>query len=293
MYVDAHVHIDRFPRPPEILAAAEAAHVVCIAVTESPRDYELLSLRAGRRAGLRVALGAHPMRAAHLTGDQLRRFSALLADVDYVGEVGLDGSRDGRPTLATQRRVFEHVLGSAGIAERILSVHSRGAEAETIAALADAGVTAALHWYSGALKHVDHALDAGLYFSVNAAMLRSQKGSRLIHGLPRDRVLTETDGPYVAVGARPAGPADVPGLVRDLAGAWSCDREEVRERIWANMAALYRRAKGQHAAQVAATPPLGAIDDLDIADRGPGDRDALTVEAAARGSSQLSSGRRP
>jgi TatD DNase family protein len=232
------------------------------------------------------------MRAARLRGDQLRRFSTLLADVDYVGEVGLDGSRDGRPTLAAQRQVFEHVLGSAGIAERVLSVHSRGAEAETIAALADAGVTAALHWYSGALKHVDRALDAGLYFSVNAAMLRSQKGSRLIRGLPRDRILTETDGPYVAVGARPAGPADVPGLVRDLAGAWSCDPEEVRERIWGNMAALYRRAKGEHAADAAA-PRLRAIDDLDVVDRGGRDGNSLTVEAAARGSSHLSPGRRP
>jgi DNA-directed RNA polymerase specialized sigma24 family protein len=62
------------------------------------------------------------------------------------GEVGLDGSREGRPSLVAQRRVFEHVLGTPGIDERVLSVHSRGAEAETVAALHEAGVTAVLHW---------------------------------------------------------------------------------------------------------------------------------------------------
>jgi TatD DNase family protein len=74
-------------------------------------------------------------------------------------------------------------------------------------------------------------------------MLRSEKGSRLVLGQPRDRVLTETDGPYVALGARPSAPADVPGLVRDLAGAWSCDADEARQQIWDNMRAVYVRAR--------------------------------------------------
>src|SRR5688500_16922013 len=137
------------------------------------------------------------MRATQLKNEQLRRFSALVVDVDYVGEVGLAGSREGRPSLLAQRRVLDHVLGSPGIRERVLSVYSRGAEAETVAALEQAQVSAVLHWYSGSLRHAERALEAGLYFSVNPAMLRTQKGARLIRALPRERVLTETDGPYV------------------------------------------------------------------------------------------------
>lgn len=242
MFVDAHVHLDRFPRPPEVLAAADAAGVVCVAVTETPKDFELLAARVGRRRSVRVALGAHPMHAARLGGDQLRQFSRLLAHVDYVGEIGLDGSREGRVSLPAQRRVLEHVLSTPGIAGKVLSVHSRGAEAETVSALADAGATAVLHWYSGALTHADRALDAGLFFSINAAMLRSQKGIRLLRALPRDRVLTETDGPYVRTGARPAEPAHVPRLVADLAAVWGCDAEEARQQVWANMAAVFARS---------------------------------------------------
>lgn len=248
VFVDAHVHVDRYPRPPEVLAAAEAARVVCVAVTETPTDFELLSVRAGRRAGLRIALGAHPMRAGTLDRRQLQRFTALLPRVDYVGEIGLDGSREGRGSLPAQRRVFAHVLSAPGIRQRVLSVHSRRAEAEAIAALEDAGVTAVLHWYSGALKHADRALSAGIYFSVNAAMLRSQKGARLLRALPRDRVLTETDGPYVATGSRRSAPADVPALVRDLAGAWGCDPDEARSVIWDNMATVHARAQRHVAA---------------------------------------------
>lgn len=244
MFVDAHVHVHRFDQPLAILDAARAADVVCIAVTETPGDFELLHLRAGRRPDLRVALGAHPLQASRLTASHLRSFTALLSRTKYVGEVGLDGSQAGRPTLPAQRKVFEHVLTAPGIRERVLSVHSRGAEAETVVALEQAKVTAILHWYSGALKHADRAIEAGAFFSINAAMLRSKKGVRLLQGLPRERVLTETDGPYVHVGARRVTPSEIPQLVRDLAAVWSCDPDEARSRIWQNMAAVFGTATG-------------------------------------------------
>jgi TatD DNase family protein len=169
----------------------------------------------------------------------MRRFVLLAERADYLGEVGLDGSREGRDSLPAQRRVFDQVLGVPGIATKVLTVHSRGAEGETIARLAEAGASAILHWYSGALKHADAALDAGMYFSVNAAMLRSQKGARLLRVLPRERVLTETDGPYVRTGGRPVGPESIPQLVADLAGHWGADAEQVRAQIWSNMATLF------------------------------------------------------
>lgn len=239
MFVDAHVHIDRYRQPPQVLAAAEAGRVVCIAVTETPKDYELLALRIGHRSTVRVALGAHPLRSGQLGREQLERFSSLLPHVDYVGEVGLDGSHEGRPSLTAQRHVFEQVLGAPGIGERVLSVHSRGAEAETVDTLTEAGTTAVLHWYTGALTHANRALDAGMYFSVNSAMLRSRKGRQLLSALPRDRVLTETDGPYVRIGSRPTEPAAIPRLVADLAGVWGCDADEARAQIWQNMATLF------------------------------------------------------
>jgi TatD DNase family protein len=243
LYIDSHCHLDRYPRSLQVLDAARALKVAVVAVTELPSAYQRLALRLGRRDGVRLALGMHPLRVQLATPLELTLFTRLLDRTDYVGEIGLDGSRDGRSTLGAQRKVFEHLLEQPRIRSKVLTVHSRGAEAETIASLSAVGVTAILHWYTGAFRHAEAALEAGFYFSVNAAMLRSKKGSKLLALLPRDRVVTETDGPYVKTGRRPSAPADVPRIVADLAGVWSCTTEEAQQLIWTNMSEIRAKAK--------------------------------------------------
>jgi TatD DNase family protein len=242
-YVDTHCHLDRYERPTDVLKRAEAEGVVMVAVTELPSGFQRLKVRLGRRALVRPALGMHPLRAASASPLEQALFGRLLDEADYVGEVGLDGSRDGKPTLRAQTKAFARVLGQPRIKQKILTVHSRGAEQQTIEALAAAEANAILHWYSGALKHIESALDAGLRFSVNSAMLRSKNGQRIIAELPRDRVLTETDGPYTKVGAEPAEPSDIPAVVAGLARMWGEEPERVRGLVFENMSALAREAK--------------------------------------------------
>src|SRR5207247_990882 len=101
----------------------------------------------------------------------------------------------------------ERILSDKRVRGKVLSVHSRGAERETILRLAEAGVMAILHGYTGPLELVDSALAAGLYFSVHPAMLTNPHGPSLLDALPRDRVLTETDGPWTPFSGRPAEPS--------------------------------------------------------------------------------------
>ena len=241
-YVDTHCHVDRYRNPLDVLKQAEAANVVTVAVTEMPSDFQRLALQLGRRRLARVALGFHPLRAAAATPLEQALFTRLLDRAEYVGELGLDGSREGRDTLRAQVKLFEHLLSQPRIKTKVLTVHSRGAEAETVDRLAQAGVTAILHWYSGALKHIDAALDAGLWFSVNAAMLRSQNGQRIVAALPRDRVVTETDGPYAKLGGRPSEPRDIPAIVAGLARHWNETPEQARDRVHCNMARVAAEA---------------------------------------------------
>jgi TatD DNase family protein len=245
-YVDTHCHVDQYRDPLGVLRQAEAAGVVTVAVTELPSRYQRLSMRMGRRKAVRVAIGMHPLRAASASPMELALFTELLDDADYVGEVGLDGSQAGWGTIRKQRKVFEHLLQQPRIQHKILTVHSRGAEADTINALAHARVTAILHWYSGPLKHIDAALAAGLWFSVNPAMLRSKNGQRIIAALPPDRVLTETDGPYSKLGGRASDPRDIPAVVRGLGRTWGEDEEQARSRIFANMASVASAAGVSH-----------------------------------------------
>jgi TatD DNase family protein len=103
-----------------------------------------------------------------------------------VGEVGLDFSREGAATKALQIKTFEALLSHSAIPSKVLTVRSRGAENAVIERLQAANATGILHWYSGPVRLIDRALSAGLYFSINPAMLRSQNGRRIIAAIPRE-----------------------------------------------------------------------------------------------------------
>jgi TatD DNase family protein len=227
-----------------VLADAERASVVTVAVTELPSHFQLLQsqLRGHRR--LRIALGFHPLARPSGRAHELGLFRRLLSRTEYVGEVGLDRSPLGRGSIAQQRETFEAILALPDIRQKVLSVHSRGAETETVASLLEVAATAILHWYSGPIRLLEHALAGGLYFSVNGAMLRSRNGRRIIAALPRDRVVTETDAPYTKTGLRASEPRDIPQVVAGLAALWGLTPSEARDSIFATMSDLHERATG-------------------------------------------------
>jgi TatD DNase family protein len=237
-FVDSHCHVGRYQDPLSVIHRAEEAGVVTVVVTETPTEFQRLSLRLGRRPLVRVALGIHPLRAATISPLDQALFGRLLDRVDYVGEVGLDRSRDGKPTFPRQVKVFEHILGQPRIGKKVLTVHSRGAEKETIESLGASDATAILHWYSGPLGLIDSALDAGVWFSVNAAMLRSKTGQKIIRSVPVDRIVTETDGPYVRLAGKDSEPKDIPDVIQGLAVIWGRSPEEAMKRVFENMRAI-------------------------------------------------------
>jgi len=248
LFVDSHCHLDRYENPAAVLAAARRSGVVVVAVTETPADFR-------RQIGLfddsylRPALGLHPLRAARLSGREVEQFFSSLGTTDYVGEIGVDLSRHGKETGRRQMALFERILEDARIKNKVLTVHSRGAARETADRLEQAGVAAILHWYTGSLSVAERALAAGNYFSVNPSMLSSKSGRRLLQVLGRDRVLTETDGPYTKSEGRTSQPSDIPDVTRRLAGLWSVPPDEAAQIVVDNMARLHRATVG---------PPLSA-----------------------------------
>jgi TatD DNase family protein len=99
-------------------------------------------------------------------------------------------------------------------------------------------VPAVLHWYSGPLGLVDDALAAGLYFSINPAMVRSKRGNALIAAIPPSRILLETDGPYAATRKRPAQPDDLHEVVSVLARVWQLSADAAANLLRENINAL-------------------------------------------------------
>lgn len=240
--VDAHCHFDLFPNPREVLQEAERNRVYSIAVTNTPSVFERMAQLAKGLKYVRPALGLHPELAIQRAAE-LPIFARLLPEARYVGEVGLDYSVVATSAeRAKQRSSFEAILKfCAEDGGRIFTIHSRRAEADVVSAVKEHRPGPfILHWYSGSLKNLLAAVDAGAFFSVNIAMSRSDRGRRLIREMPRDRVLTESDGPFVEVRGKSASPLSVIEVVGAIGEIWGVDAREAQSVVLANFRTILR-----------------------------------------------------
>ena len=108
---------------------------------------------------------------------------------------------------------------------------------EQLAAHTDAG-TAILHWFSGTLRELERAIALGCWFSVGAAMLRSERGRELASHIPRDRILTETDGPFAQGEGKALAPWDVQLAVALLITIWGVPSQTVESTVRDNLRRL-------------------------------------------------------
>ncbi|WP_162737460.1 Qat anti-phage system TatD family nuclease QatD [Agrobacterium deltaense] len=242
--IDFHCHLDLFPSPEKVADDIERTGTYLLSVTNTPKAFPKTAQLAKGRKRIRTALGLHPqlVKERHTEVPLFRR---LLGETRYVGEIGIDGGNDCAHFLDLQKDVFDGLLhASAEIGGRILSIHSRHASGEVVEALSRhrAAGLPILHWYSGSAAHADKAVQMGAWFSVGLPMLKSRRASSLISSLPRDRILTETDAPFVST---PGGdyPADALSKTEAaLASHWKCDVDQVRRQLHANLSALAEKA---------------------------------------------------
>lgn len=216
--IDTHCHLDLYQNYADVIEEIEQEQVYTIAVTNTPSVFRRSAAIAEGRRFIRTAVGLHP----ELVGQRHRELDLLpelLEETRYVGEVGLDFVTRDRRERELQKKVFGTVLEHcAHRGDKVITVHSRRAANEVVDMVGDSYPgTVILHWFSGSRNALEKALDYGLLLSVNPAMLASDKGRRLVAAIPLDRLLTETDGPFVKVGDGFARPRDVAGVVSDLA----------------------------------------------------------------------------
>jgi TatD DNase family protein len=229
--VDFHCHLDLYPNHAEIVAECERAHTFTLAVTTTPRAWPRNNELAAKTKYVRAALGLHPQLVAERS-DEISIWQDHLSESRYVGEVGLDAGPRFYRSLELQKRVFAQVLRSCAEAgDKILTLHSVRAASAVIdmleAHLLPAKGKAVLHWFTGTLAEARRACELGCYFSINGEMLKKDNHRKLVAGLPRNRILTETDGPFTQAGTRPARPLDVGSTIESLSKLLSVDRDEM------------------------------------------------------------------
>ena len=233
--IDFHCHLDLFPEPSKIADRCEKEGIYVLSVTTTPKAWH--GTRKLERSRIRTALGLHPQ-LAHERRSELGLFDELLYESRYVGEIGLDGTPPFRAHWQDQIAVFDHILKSCAEAGgRVLSVHSRRSATAVIDYLESvpgAGIPI-LHWFTGTPRELSRAANFGCWFSVGPAMLSSEKGRKLAAKMPRDRVLTESDGPFAQVARQTAMPWDVALAEKVLAQIWGLDRKETATRLSNNL----------------------------------------------------------
>jgi TatD DNase family protein len=230
--VDAHCHLDLFPDPVTLAREIEAVAIHTVAVTNAPSVFFHTRELATTRRFLHPAVGLHPQLVGARAGE-LEGMWALLEQTRFVGEVGLDYVTTDQGERRLQRQVFTRILDRcASAGDKILTVHSRRAARDVVEAVgAHFTGNVILHWFSGTLRELERAVSHGLYFSVNPAMTASVAGRALIARMPRERVHTETDGPFVQVGGQPARPSDVEPVVDHLAELWGVSTAAARATV--------------------------------------------------------------
>lgn len=196
MIIDTHCHFDMMPHPEAYISAKEKAGDIVIGMTNLPSHFRMGQPHLRSFKHVRLALGLHPLLASE-NKNELPLFNCLLDQTSYIGEIGLDFSKEGITTKNDQVFILRKLLEKLKGKKKIVSVHSRKAEREMVDLLREYEIENVIfHWYSGPIDLITPILDMGFYFSVNEAMCISKKGKAIIERIPRDRILTETDAPY-------------------------------------------------------------------------------------------------
>ena len=210
MLVDSHCHLDRIDLAPyagdfaALLAATRAAgvtHMLCVSI--DLEAYPAMAALVEPYPQVSVSVGVHPNErdATEPDPDTLVALARHPKNV-AIGETGLDYFH-GKGDLAWQRERFRRHVAAARLARKPLIVHSRDARADTLAILRDEGasdVGGVMHCFTEDWDTAARAMDLGFYISFsgivtfkNAAELRE-----VARRVPDDRLLIETDSPYLA-----------------------------------------------------------------------------------------------
>lgn len=209
--IDSHCHLDSAEfdddRDAVIERALEAGieHMMAIGTGNGPPDLESGVRLADRYPAFYATVGIHPHDAAKASPDDFKHLADLLAHpkVLAAGEIGLDYHYDFSPR-ETQKSAFIEQMAIAAEARKPIVIHTREAWDDTLALIeehwAPRGLGGIMHCFSGGPEEARRAIELGFYLSFGGIVTfpKALDVREAARSAPRDRILVETDAPYLA-----------------------------------------------------------------------------------------------
>jgi TatD DNase family protein len=254
--VDSHAHLDFEDYAADlagVVARARAAgleRIVCVGLWRSPGSFgNALDLAARDPSFFSATVGIHPHECARVPEEDWARHEALARDprVVAIGETGLDFHYDHSPR-PVQEASFRRSLAIAQAAGKPVVVHVREADEVCARVLREEGAPAAggvIHCFTGDAAAARAYLDLGLFISVAGVItFKTAEAIReAVTIVPRDRLLVETDCPFLApipYRGKRNEPAYVVETARKVAELWGTSLDEVAAATTANVKRLFR-----------------------------------------------------
>lgn len=216
-------------------------------ITESQRNLALCQ----QAANYKTTAGVHPHQASAVTADWLNQLKHLLAlpQVAAVGECGLDFNRDFSPR-PQQQQVFAEQLQLARHWQKPVYLHERDAFETQLAMLNEQQINHGIaHCFTGDTAQLKAYLDVGLYIGITGWVCDERRGQALqqaIAYIPSDRLILETDAPYLLprnISPKPSErrnePALLPAIAMKVAELRNCSLSELATNCWHNSARLF------------------------------------------------------
>ena len=252
MLIDSHCHLDRLDLTAHggsldnALNAARARGVgkfLCIGVDAA--NAPVVRQLAEQHEDVWCSVGIHPL---DLSRNEPATLDWLMAELDHprvvaIGETGLDYHYQ-PDDAALQQESFRYHLQAARQTGKPVIIHTREARADTLVLLREADLPNAgvLHCFTEDWDMAREALDMGYYISLSGIVtFRNAEALRdVARRIPADRLLVETDSPYLAPVPHRGKPNE-PQFVCDVAAALAQIRGEAEQTLWENTTANFNR----------------------------------------------------
>lgn len=272
--VDVHCHLDdsRFSEDLDEVVSRfkrKGGEVLVTSGTNSFANRKVLEF-SRRFDVVKSSFGLYPIDAIigkfdGLADDYAREIPAFDVDLELawieencdkcfcIGEIGLDfkivkGHSQFDEIVLAQEEVFRKALGLAKKLDKVVVIHSRGAEERCIEILEEEGMSrVVMHCFGGKKGLIKRCVDNGWSFSVPAVITRLNHFESLVDKVPLGQLLTETDAPYLSpeVGTRNES-ANVHVTLERIAQIKGLDVKEVAEKIWENFSLLFDYKKNKN-----------------------------------------------